>query len=276
MTQINRTRGPVQSTQKGSEPNQNTNTIRPSRNISTSNVTSINLNPRIIQETRRAREININPNIKLTNLRPAPLIPNKRIRSRTTFTIMINRDPSNSNHEAMQISHDRILVTTSLKQPTPGINQHFSLMTTTKISSNISLNITLLINQSNSSMLNIIILSMTLHLRNPNRFTTPSTNHVLDKSNQIAILNQRKRLSQAIGIKQTTNATDNIKVVNSQMTRPVSLPSNNSTPEFSTLNSLQSPRDRQKKARQRSSRASPYSSTVPQTELSKAISEAGR
>ena len=157
---------------------------------------------------------------------------------------MIYRDPGKSNHETMQISHNRIPITTSLKQPSPSINQHFSLMTTTKISSNISLNITLLINQSNMTMLNIIIPSMTLDLRNPNRFATPSTNHVLDKSNQVAILYQRKRLSQAISIKQTTNATNDIKVVNTQMTRPVSLQSNNSTPEFSKLHSLQNPRDR--------------------------------
>ena len=144
MTQINSTRRPVQSTKKAGEPDQNTNTVRPSSNINTSNVTSINLNPGIIQKTRWSRKrgkININPNCKLSNLRPAPLIPHKRIRSRTTLTIMIDRDPSNSNHEAMQISHDRIPVTSSLKQPSPSINQHFSLMTTTKISSNISLNI---------------------------------------------------------------------------------------------------------------------------------------
>ena len=148
MTQINRTRGPVQSTKKGSEPNQNTNTIRPSRNIRTSDVASINLNPRTIQEPRRARKrgkININSNVQFSNLRPATLIPNKRIRSRATFTIMINRDSSDCNHETMQISHDRIPVTTSLKQPSSSIDQYFRLMTSTKISSNISLNITLLI-----------------------------------------------------------------------------------------------------------------------------------
>ena len=116
----------MHSTKKGGEPNQDTHTIRPSSNISSCNVTSMNLNPRTIQETKRARErckININPNSQLTNLRPAPLIPNKRIRSRATFTIMIIRDSSDSNHEAMQLSHDRIPVTTSLKQSPSRIDQ---------------------------------------------------------------------------------------------------------------------------------------------------------
>ena len=76
-------------------PNQDTNTKGPSRNVSTSNATSINLNPRTMKKPRRARKrckIKIYPDMQFPNLRPATLIPNKRIRSRATFTIMINRD----------------------------------------------------------------------------------------------------------------------------------------------------------------------------------------
>ena len=149
MTQISRARRPVQSTKKGSEPNQDTNTIRPSRNVSKSNVTSINLSPRTMQKARRTRKrskINITLTCSFRTLRPATLIPNKWIKSRATFTIMINRDPGNGNHETMQIRHDRIPIATSLKQFTPCINQDLGLMSTTKISSKISLNITSLIN----------------------------------------------------------------------------------------------------------------------------------
>ena len=98
MTQVNRTRWPVQSTKKGSELNQHTNTVGPSRNVSTSNMTRMNLNPRTIKGQVERQDQDL-PNVKFPNLRPAPLIPNQRIRGRTTLTIMIYRDPGNSNHK---------------------------------------------------------------------------------------------------------------------------------------------------------------------------------
>ena len=87
MTHINRSRRPVQMSEKGSKPNQNANTIRPSSNVIMRNRTIINLDPGTIKKTSRTRKrgkININPNSKFTNLRLAPLIPNQRIRSSTT------------------------------------------------------------------------------------------------------------------------------------------------------------------------------------------------
>ena len=57
MTQVNRTRWPVQSTKKGSEPNQNTNIRGPSRNVSTNIVTSINLNPPHNLGTQEGQEV---------------------------------------------------------------------------------------------------------------------------------------------------------------------------------------------------------------------------
>ena len=87
--------------------------------------------------------------------------------------------------------------------------------------------------------------SGSISLSDPNRFPTFSTDHVLDKNNQITIFNQGQRLDQAIPVQQPSNGPSNIKVINAKMTRPVRLHGNNSTSEFSTLNSVHDTRNRQ-------------------------------
>ena len=95
-------------------------------------------------------------------------------------------------------------MSTSLKKATPGINEQLRLLTPTNIGS---------ILNPNTTLININIRGMTLNISDPDRTLPASTDHVLSKSNQIPIFDQRQRLGEAVTIQQPTNSPGNIEVI---------------------------------------------------------------
>ena len=120
----------------------------------------------------------------------ATIVRGHGVRSSAPMTIMIDLDTRYSNHEFMEIKHDRIPAASSTNKSTSGRDNLIILPQSAQVGSCISTVVDLLVLVPNITPVNHGLISMSLDFGDFNRALSSEGNHGVDNNQKVTIRDQ--------------------------------------------------------------------------------------